>query len=145
MLTENDVTDIQKVALREILLVAAKIEGHDREQDSEAKRAAKLLRHYATERMAEIDAGNLNRPSYQEKERAEDWSRRLRYEISRAAQPIVPHLMSILLQIADEQLRAEGLENSVERNVIVRLLNTISTGETNGRLPTYDPNSKMLG
>src|SRR5919205_1061999 len=138
MLTENDVTDIQKTALREILLVAAKMEGHDSEPDSEAQRAAKLLRHYATERMEEIEKGDLNRPSYEEKERAEDWSRRLRYEISRAAQPMVPSLMVNILQIADEQLRAEGLETSVQRDVIVRLLNAISTGMMSRRLPTFD-------
>ena len=143
MLTENDVTDIQKIALREILLVAAKMEDHSNDPNIEVSRVGKLLRHYATERMSEIEKGDLNRPAYEEKERAEDWSKRLRYEISRAAQPIVPHLMIILLQIADEQLRSEGLENSVERNVIVRLLNAIAAGEMNGRLPTYD--GQLLG
>lgn len=135
MLTENDVTDIQKVALREILLVAAKMEGHDKEQESEAKRAGKLLRHYATERMAEIERGELNRPSYEEKERVEDWSRRMRYEVSRAAQPAVPHILTIILQMVDEQLMKEGAEKSVQRDIVVRMLNAISTGEMSGRLP----------
>jgi hypothetical protein len=135
MLTENDVTDIQKIALREILLVAAKMEGHDTEQESEVKRAGKLLGHYASARIAEIQNGDLNRPSYEEKERVEDWSRKMRYEISRAAQPSVPHILTIILQMVDEQLLKEGAENSVQRDIVVRMLNAISTGQMSGRLP----------
>lgn len=66
MLSETDLTVIQQLILREIQLVAAKIQDHDKDPDSEARRAAKLLGHFANERLGEVVKGDLNRPHYNE-------------------------------------------------------------------------------
>ncbi len=61
MLSQEDKTEIQKIALREIMLVAVKLESKS-ENDSETHRVAQFLRHYANERLGEVASGDLNRP-----------------------------------------------------------------------------------
>lgn len=65
MLSEDDKTEIQKLILREIFLVAAKVEDSQHNDESgnpsEAKRAARLLRHFADERLREVNSGDHQR------------------------------------------------------------------------------------
>ena len=62
MLTQEDKTEIQKIALRELLLVGAKIADHVTDNESDAKRVGELLVHFVGVRTDEISKGDLNRP-----------------------------------------------------------------------------------
>lgn len=67
MLTDNELKTIQKLIMREVTLLAAKIEDSQQGTDSEAKTAARLLRYYAGIRSEEIEKGenfiHFNQPA----------------------------------------------------------------------------------
>ena len=61
-LSQDDRAEMQNIALGEILQVARKIEGHDRDRtNSEAKRFAQLLRNFVNERLDEVRKGESKR------------------------------------------------------------------------------------